>query len=528
MNNLFIMLFSLLFLQSQDKIDLTMLNRIMLEATSSARSELDNIVWNLTDVLGPRLTNSPGGRKANKWAVNKLKEMGIQNAHEEIWGKFGKSWSPIRHSLEMISPYYEHMIAYPSAWSASTDGEIEGVPVLLDINDEADIERYRGKLKDKIVMIKEDLNYPSLSEAESRRYSQQDLANIQDLFYDPDFYGDLSATAKLYRTELRSGLSIFFRLRAKIRDMIETEGVAAVLSVSRKSNRGTVFNSNGASYQANSKNEAPELELLKEHYHKIQRLIERGIDVRLRLRSDCKIDTNNTDASNVVAEIKGAGKLADELVITGAHIDSWHTATGATDNAAGTAVMMDVMRTLNAIGMSDRNRRTIRLVLWTGEEQGLYGSIHYVSKHFADYTDMKLKPEHEKVSAYYNLDNGSGRIRGIYVGRNLAVVPIFKKFLEPFETIKANTISLNWTGSTDHVSFNAVGIPGFQFIQDELEYDTRTHHSNMDSYERLDIGDLKQAVLIIAGFVYQTAIRPEKLPRKPLPKARKRFSDFKR
>jgi carboxypeptidase Q len=281
---------------------------------------------------------------------------------------------------------------------------------------------------------------------------------------------------------------------------------------------GTYFTSNGASYAPDARPVLPEMEMSAEHYGRIMRLLEAGKEVEIELESKTSF-TDDLTGYNVVAEIPGTDKkLKEEVVMLGAHLDSWHAATGATDNAAGSAVMMEAMRILQAIGV--KPRRTIRIALWGSEEQGLFGSKNYVKKHFGDPQTMKMTPAHAKFAGYFNVDNGTGKIRGVYLQGNEAVRPIFEAWLKPFHDMGAKTLTIQNTGGTDHLSFDALGLPGFQFIQDPVDYDTRTHHTNMDTYERLQEEDLKQAAVIVAAFVYHTAMRNEKLPRKVLPDAK--------
>jgi Iap family predicted aminopeptidase len=305
-------------------------------------------------------------------------------------------------------------------------------------------------------------------------------------------------------------------LRAQINEMLVQENAGLILSNGR-GNHGTFFTSNGASYAADAKPVLPELEVSQEDYLRILRLVKAGQKVEIEADLKTRFIENDYTDHNLVAEIPGTDrKLKEEVVMLGAHLDSWHAATGATDNAAGSAVMLEAMRILKAINF--KPKRTIRIALWSAEEQGLYGSRNYVLQHFGDPKTMELKPEQAKVSAYYNLDNGTGKIRGVYLQGNEKLAPIFKTWLSPFSDLGAKTISPRNTGGTDHLSFDAVGIPGFQFIQDPIEYNTRTHHTNMDTYDRLIEDDLKQAATIIASFVYHTAQRAEMLPRKELPK----------
>ena len=251
-----------------------------------------------------------------------------------------------------------------------------------------------------------------------------------------------------------------------------------------------------------------------EHYGRIWRLLQKKIPVRLEMNIENKFYDDDLNSFNIIGEIPGTDK-ADELVMLGAHFDSWHTGTGATDNAAGSGVMLEAMRILKATGL--RMRRTVRLALWTGEEEGLLGSRAYVTQHFADRTDMKLKTEHGKLTGYFNVDNGTGAIRGVYSQGNEGIAPIFQTWMQPLKSLGMTTLSIRSTGGTDHLSFDGVGLPGFQFIQDPIEYNARTHHSNMDVYERIQAPDMMKNAAIVASFVYLAANRDDKLPRKPLP-----------
>jgi Zn-dependent M28 family amino/carboxypeptidase len=305
-------------------------------------------------------------------------------------------------------------------------------------------------------------------------------------------------------------------MQEKMMKLLREEGTAVLLEPSR-GEHGTLFVGGGGSRSMGSDPALPSLVVAIEHYSRIARLLEKGLPVKLEINIQNRFYEDDSLGYNVVAEIPGTDKkLKDEVVMLGGHLDSWHAGTGATDNAAGCAVAMEAVRILKAIGVQPR--RTIRIALWSGEEQGLLGSRGYAQKHFGDRGTMRLKPEHEKFSAYFNLDNGTGKIRGVYLQGNDAVRPIFEAWLKPFHDLGANTLTIRNTGGTDHLSFDAVGLPGFQFIQDRIDYDTRTHHTNMDVYDHALDGDLIQASVIMASFVYHTAMRDEKLPRKPLPK----------
>jgi acetylornithine deacetylase/succinyl-diaminopimelate desuccinylase-like protein len=308
-------------------------------------------------------------------------------------------------------------------------------------------------------------------------------------------------------------------MATRIRNLAMKEGAVAILSTSTRGHDGTLFVQGGGAYGGNYPENFTDIVIAFEDYMSLVRLANSGYPVQLETEIATTFDSKDLKGYNVIAEIKGTDpKLKDELIMLGGHLDSWQGATGATDNAAGCAVMMEAMRIIKTLSL--KPKRTIRIALWSGEEQGLLGSRNYVKKHFADPSSMLLQKDHSKISAYYNLDNGTGKVRGIYLQGNEGVKKIFTQWLEPFHDHGAKTVTISNTGGTDHLAFDAVGIPGFQFIQDEIEYDTRTHHTNMDTYDHLSAEDLRQAATIVAAFVYNTANREEKLPRKQLPAAR--------
>ncbi len=288
-----------------------------------------------------------------------------------------------------------------------------------------------------------------------------------------------------------------------------------MITAGYRSDANTTVAAKGGSEDPKDPVPPPMIALLPVHYNRIVRLLEKKIPVRLELEVEAQFHDDAHEAVNVIAEIPGRRKK-DEVVMLGAHLDSWHGGTGATDNGAGCAVAIEVMRILRALELE--MDRTVRLALWGGEEQGLLGSKAYVKEHFADPEVMALKPEHARLSAYFNLDNGTGRIRGVYLQGNDMVRPVFQAWLAPFADLGATTITIRDTTGTDHLSFDAVGLPGFQFLQDPVEYGTRTHHSNLDVYDNAQAGDLMQAAAVLASFVYHTAMREQLLPRKPLPK----------
>ncbi len=494
-------------LAQPEPINAAMMNRIREEGLQ--HSQVSFIAHYMTDVAGPRLTNSPGFRRAASWIIATLKQWGVDNAQLEPWGKFGYGWSVDRGYVAMRKPYYTCLIAYPAPWSGSTPGPVTAKVVLVEDYDSTWLVQHASQLKGKIILAKTmDTLLRSNFTPDAQRYSDEALANMQDT------YMETPETVNAYlamRVEGERLLKIMKRL-----------GVLAVLELGEPGDRdGTVVvETLNNLYREANQPALPEVVVSKEAYLRMQRLLETGQEVSLDLDIRTKLYASDLEGHNLVAEIPGSDPtLKAEFVILGGHLDSWQAATGATDNAAGCIAALEAVRILQALHI--KPRRTIRLCLWDGEEQGLFGSSHYVRNHFGDPETMRLKPAQSKVSAYYNLDNGTGKIRGIFAQGNDAVVPLFKAWLEPFKDLGATTVSPHNTGSTDHLSFDAVGIPGFEFIQDSLDYETRTHHSNMDDYDHLRIEDLQQAATIIAAFVYNTAMRDEKLPRKPLPKPEK-------
>jgi hypothetical protein len=495
---------------AQEQIDTAMISRIREEGLH--HSQVRFISHQLTDVAGPRLTNSPGFHRAADWLVATLKGWGLTNVQAEPWGTFGYGWVVNKSSLAMKTPYYSPMIAYSAPWSGNTKKAITARAFLLEKMDSAFIAANAEKMKGRIIVsMPADSTEPSDFKPDATRYSDSALANIGDMYMIPP------AMLRSYKPFIKKFLDT--------KKWLYATGAVGVLQES-PGRDGTVFVQGLAGFRAKDQPDLPLMSVAREDYLRLVRLLEDGIEVNLDMDSETSLLGDDLQGHNVVAEIAGTDPaLASEVVMLGGHLDSWASATGATDNGAGCIVAMEAIRILKTLGI--KPRRTIRIALWDGEEEGLLGSFHYVRNHFGDPEDMKLTPEQAKVSAYYNLDNGSGRIRGIFTQGNEQVVPVFRRWLEPFRDLGASTVSLHNTGSTDHLSFDAVGIPGFQFIQDPLDYETRTHHSNMDNFDHLLPDDLKQAATILAAFVYNTAMRQEMLPRKPLPKPEKfLFDDF--
>ena len=492
-----------------EKVDLHMVARIKNEGFNN--SKVMETMYQMTDEVGPRLTGSTGMKNAEQWAKTRLQEWGLDNVAIEPWGGFGKGWEVQKSYAALTAPFYQALIGVPRAWTPGTNGPISGNTILVKIDSLSDMARYAGKLSGKIVVLQPaSLENKMNFTPDTRRMTDSELIKYA---IDPHLEDGVSSA------NMKAAPATRTNIRPKIDSFLLSEGAIGVFSGGRGT-MGTVFTSNGASRAWDAKPVLPEMELGAESMNRLLRLMDAGKTVSVEMETRTTFLTVDSIENNVVAEIPGTDpRLKDELVILGAHLDSWHASTGATDNGAGSGVMMEAIRILKALDI--KPRRTIRLVLWSGEEQGLLGSRGYVKNHFADRTTMALKPGHEKVSAYFNLDNGAGKIRGIHMQNNDEVRPIFEAWLEPFHDLGAKTVSIRNTGSTDHISFDEVGIPGFQFIQDPLDYGTRTHHTNMDCYERLNGNDLMQASVIIASFVYHAAMRDEKLPRKALPVVKK-------
>jgi hypothetical protein len=493
-----------LLLLAEEKVDLAVVNRIRAEAFQ--HSEVMDTMFYLTDVYGPRLTNSLNYRLAGDWAVGRLKEYGLVNVKEEKWGPFGRGWQCRYFEAHMVEPQFSALMGIPLAWTEGTNGSITGEPVLAPIRTEADMEKYKGKLRGKIVMTAEPRELPFPTNPEAHRYTDTELGNLAEAPNPNEHRG--SPGPAMTREERQ-------RLRDKIVQFMKDEGVLLTVSASPNGMGGAIFAAAGGSYDPKHPVSVPGVGLMPEQYNRIARLLEHKIPVKLEFNIQNEITDNNPDSFNIVGEIPGHGPHKDQLVMLGAHFDSWHGGTGATDNAAGSAVMMEAVRILKAI--KQPMDRTVRIALWGGEEEGLLGSRAYVTEHFGNRETMKVTAEHAKLSGYFNYDNGTGKIRGVYLQGNDMMRPIFEAWFAPFKDLGAGTISIRNTGGTDHLSYDAVGLPGFQFIQDPMDYETRTHHSNMDVYDRVQAGDLMQASAIIASFVYNTATRPEMLPRKPLP-----------
>jgi hypothetical protein len=509
-----IMLFPLTCLAQDENIDTAAMQKIRTEGLE--HSQVMDIIFHLTDASGPRLTSSPGYFRAANYAKQSLAGWGLTNAVLDPWGTFGKSWELQKSYLGITAPYYKPINAFPKAWVAGTNGLKSADVLLITAQDSAGLEPYKGKLKGKILIVDRNDVYNQSFKADAMRYADSALVTMSNA--KPPAPVDTAAQRRRreqFASQNRSGA---FRMAAVLRDKAKSEGAVAILSDVVRGHDGTLFVQGGGSYKVTDPENFTDIVIGLEDYNTILRLLRANIPVKMEVEVKTKFYSTDSSGYNVIAEIPGSDPtLKDEVVMLGAHLDSWQGATGATDNAAGSAVMLEAIRILKATGLQPK--RTIRIGLWSGEEEGLLGSRGYVKKTFGDPATMQLTPAHAKFSSYFNVDNGTGKIRGIYLQGNEACRQIFEQWFVPFNDLGAKTITISNTGGTDHLSFDAVGLPGFQFIQDPIEYDTRTHHSTMDSYDHLVSADLKQMATIVAAFVYDAAQRVEKLPRKELPKA---------
>jgi carboxypeptidase Q len=502
-------------LPAAEPVDLSVIHRIKAEAFRN--TQVMESAFYLTDVCGPRLTGSPGLDNAAKWAITRMKEWGLHEPHLEKWGPFGKGWSNVRFSAHLKAPDYSPLIGFARPWSPGTKGgAVSGEPILAPIRSEADFARYKGKLRGRIVMIGEPRPLGPQAVSPYRRLEGGDLAKLA---LAPDPAAARPPFDAMARRRLRNAINQFLNDEGVLLTIVPSfkRDTATPQDLAVLADGGTVFGTQAGSPSPEDPLPPPSVGLASEHYNRLARLLEHKIPVTLEFEIENRFFEENQDSFTVIAEIPGTNRR-DEVVMLGAHLDSWSFATGATDNAAGSAVVMEAMRILKALDL--KMDRTVRVALWTAEEQGLLGSRAWVKQNLADPETMALKPAHGKVSGYFNYDNGTGKIRGVYLQSNDMMRPLFESWLAPFRDLGVTAISPRDTSGTDHLAFDAVGIPAFQFIQDPLEYESRTHHSNMDTYDRLQAPDLMQSAAVMAAVSYHAATRPAMLPRKPLPKPR--------
>ena len=501
-----------------EDVDLDMVNRIRDEGYQ--RSHVLELLTQISDDIGPRLTASPQKRAANRWAMETLRKWGLSNVHEEAF-EFGRGWSMGRVSVYMTSPQQKSLHAIPVAWTPGTDGLVAGDAIAVDISSESDFARFEGKLKGKVAML-DKARAPGRPEGDVvKRFSADDLSRMA-----------MFETPKIGPSERRKKFVEFRRFAKKYFEFLAKEGVVAAVTISDRD--AGIIEVEGMTFFPGSAPAFPILVMASEPYNQIMRRLDNGKSVGLEINVEAQFYDNDTNGYNVIAEIPGRGGNP-EVVMLGAHFDSWHGGLGSVDNGSGSAVVLEAVRILKALDV--KPKRAIRIALWSGEEQGHIGSRAYVDQHFAtrpEPTDpferliafigmdfrwpISPKPEHARLSAYFNIDGGSGRIRGVFGEGNAAAAPIFEAWFTPFRDLGADTVTLNPVGGTDHQSFDAVGLPGFQFIQDRLDYETRLHHSDVDYLDYVVEDDMKQAAIIMASFVYNAAMRDERFPRKPMPK----------
>jgi carboxypeptidase Q len=542
-----------------EPVDWNMVSRMRDEGFR--RSEVMETARHLTEEIGHRLTGSPGMRKANQWTRDRLAEWGLSNAQVAPWGEFGRGWSFDRAAVHLVEPFAMPLIALPEAWTPGTDGPVRGEVVRVTIESADDLEAYRGRLAGKVLLMDEARELRDWNEDPVvHRYDEDELTGLTDF----EIPGE--------EWEGRGRWQARWELRQKLPDFLDEEGVVATIEVSSRDG-GLVRVGGGGSREPDENPGVTGLVMSVEHYNRLARLApeaERNRDEEEEDEAEAEAESgddaeedgaeggeeaaeedeepakpapvveidvvarfhdDDLQGYNTFADLPG-GDLADELVMVGAHLDSWHGSTGATDNAAGSAIVMEAVRILAALDA--RPRRTIRVALWSGEEQGLLGSRAWAEENLGSRPEdpeqedlprflreetgpLTLHALHDKVSGYFNIDNGGGKLRGIYTQGNVAVAPIFRAWLEPFHDLGATTVTNNDTGGTDHLPFDAVGVPGFQFIQDGMDYFSLTHHTNADGYDHLSREDMMQASVVLASFLYHAAMRDEMLPREPLP-----------
>jgi hypothetical protein len=530
---------------ADDDVDLAIVHRIKNEAFRN--SQVMDHMFFLSDRFGPRVSGSPAYRAAAEWAAGLLEQWGLRDASLEPWGEFGRGWSLERFSAHMVEPVYARLAGIPGAWTAGTNGTVTASVVAAHLYETEEDEnavrwdlekraeslrayaqRNKDKLRGKIVLLNRPRDLELATEPEGIRHDSESLTEEAEApepqsaeSYEwpmKSIPSDAKKRSRLY-TWLPLEVSADYWIQTAevweiLYEFLRDEGVTAVFYTDERGTGGISFNEEQGNWRSGAPIAPPIIALAPEPYARLSRLVEKGGPVSVELDVKTSFQDDDLTGYNVVAEIPGRSKKK-EVVMLGAHLDSWHGATGATDNAAGCAVVIEAVRILKTLDLP--MARTVRLALWGGEEQGLFGSRGYVRNHFADPVTMELKKEHANLSGYFNVDNGSGKIRGVYLQGNDMMRPIFETWLAPFRDLGVDTISIRNTGGTDHLSFDAVGLPGFQFIQDPLEYSTRTHHSDLDSVDHVVEADLMQASAIIASLVYNAANREEKLPREPLP-----------
>jgi carboxypeptidase Q len=507
--------------QVRDRVDTAVVSK--LRKNELKNSEVMEVLKMITDVHGPRLTNSPGYKKAADYASTKLSSWGIENVHYDVWDEtFGRGWFVKRFSLEVTTPSFIPLIAWPKAWTPGVKGNVKAEAIYLDVTKEEDISKYKGKLKGKIVLFSLPVPVKPGYTPEATRLSDSALLVLAN-----------APVSEAYTGRRYAPPSEPQRLAYLKWDLCQKEGALAVLeaSLGSRSKDGTVMVSSATvpypadfpyakrhdAFDAQAPQILPQIVVAAEHYNRMIRQLQEGIPVTLNLTLETQF-TPEERGFNIIGEIPGTDR-SDEVVMIGAHFDSWHSGTGTTDNGVGVAVMMEAMRLIKSLGLQPR--RTIRIALWGGEEQGLLGSKSYVRRILGErydraypYDSIRMRPAAEKFSVYFNMDHGNGKYRGIYAQGNEKASAIFKSWLSPFYREGTYTVTLKNTSGTDHLSFDAIGLPAFQFIQDPIEYGSRTYHTNMDVFDKAVEADLRHNAIVTALFAWMAANRDEKIPRR--------------
>jgi hypothetical protein len=523
-----------------EDIDYAMYQRI--RAEGMAHGKVMDFGYALMDGIGPRLTGSPNLQKANEWTRDTLKAIGLSNAHLEDWGEFGMGWQQINTWARMDAPDPEPLWMQALPWSASTNGPVTGEVVYIPELTRAALDKLKGTLKGKIALVGAMRDTPDMVDPLFHRYTDEELKKMSE-YEAPDTSRRAMLNGKTYEQYVAERIKAL-KERVVLARELHDEGVLAAIAPTRDSSKGggtgVIFDDNGSMFAwngqlAENKLDLPTAVMMIEHYNRLARLCEHHVPVSVTVDIETRFTGDHEHGFDTVAEIPGTDpRLKDQVVMVGGHLDSWISATGATDNGAGTIVAMEAMRILKALDVHPK--RTLRIGLWTGEEQGIFGSAGYVKMHFGQFAPpahpdttglpafmsrshgpLETTKEWETLDAYYNVDNGTGMIRGIYTQGNFAIAPIFEQWIAPLKDMGVTTVTTRNTGGTDHLSFDAVGLPGFQFIQDPMDYETRTHHSDMDTMDRMHQADLEQMAIVEAIFLWQTSQRDAMMPRKPFP-----------
>ena len=521
-----------------EALDLDMYSRIRDEGFN--RSHVMDYAGALFDDIGPRLTGSPAMTRANEWTQAQLTAMGCSNAHLESWGEFGMAWTQLSASLDLVKPVPGVFVAQATPWSPATDGAVTADVIYVPgLKQESDFAKWKGKLKGKVILYGHSgEGSPEVNPDTVPAMEHDDAARLASLAQYP--LNGLAGGQDTLPPDLNRWRKVFSEIafQGKVASFFASEGAVAVLEPGGSG--GVLHDDTNSSmgwfvYRPEHKQAIPEEVIADEAWDRMSRLLDHKVPVSVNIAIATRFGDDHVQGYDTIAEIPGVDpRLKDEVVMVGGHLDSWIAGTGATDNGAGALAAMEAMRILTALHV--KPRRTIRIGLWSGEEQGIFGSTGYVENHFATfhYSGAKedaevplflqpmtapptLKPEAAKLDAYFNMDNGTGKLLGIFAEGNEGIGAVFAQWMKPMEDLGFTTISERNTGSTDHVSFQMAGLPGFQFIQDPRDYDSRTHHTNLDTYEHLSEPDLKQAAVIEAIFLYNAAMRDAMLPRPALP-----------